>query len=145
VEVGFFLLEEGEDTIWIKLTHIPDDDKCQWPWSFGLITWVSAEGRELGTVKVFGDCEGEVFRLGVGRTPVERSGVIYFYPRNYNLSWIRRGNPWTLDVQASAGKSGTTPDLPALGTRATLGVLADLIDARVSYAISDGLATIRLN
>jgi len=146
VEVGFFLLEEGEDTIWFKLTHIPSDDQCQWPWSYGLLTWVSAEGRELGTVKVFGDCEGEVFRLGVGRPPVERSGRVLFYPRSYNLAWIRRGNPWTIDIQASAGTSsngsgnGSGGDQPG----STLGSVGDLVGAGASWAIENGYARILL-
>lgn len=137
IEVGSFQLEEDHNTIWFKVTYFPTDDSCQWPWSYGLLSWVSAEGRELGTVKVFGNCEGEIFRLGTGRSPVERTGNVRFYPRHYNLAWINNGHPWTLQFEAESGiESGTFPDLPSFGTRATLGVLSDLIGFSVSYAVT---------
>ena len=141
--VGDFSLEEGHDTIWVRVTNIPGED-CDFPWAYALFTWVSNEGRELGTVKIHGNCESEVFRLGVGRPPVERTGKLYLYPRGYNLAWVSLGHPWTLEFQTVSGSEGALPELPAFGTRATLGVLGDLINAGVSYAITGDGATIRL-
>ena len=102
VDVGVVNLAEGDDTIWIKVTSAPSGD-CPWPWSYGLLTWISDNGRELGTVKINGVCEGEVFRLGVGRAPSLRTGRLSFTPRNYNLAWIQLGHPWTLTFEAVSG------------------------------------------
>jgi len=138
IEVADVELEEDHDTLWVRIANIPSDDSCTFPYSYGLLTWVSSEGRELGTVKAFGHCESEVYKLGVGRAPLQRSGRLLFDARGYNLQWIDRGNPWTLEFQALSGRGseGALPDLPALGTRATLGVLADLIGSGVSYSIT---------
>ena len=65
--------------------------------------WKSSEGYELGSVKAYSETESEVFRLGSGLPPVVRSGVITFEPRSFNLAWIKRGNPWTLNFQAQSG------------------------------------------
>ena len=114
VDIGEFILGAEDDTIWIKVTSTPDGG-CPWPWSYGLITWITDEGRELGTVKVNGVCEGEVFRFGVGRPPLLRTGRFSFTPRSYNLAWVKLGHPWTLKFEASSGVTssggggGSTP------------------------------------
>ena len=102
VDVGVFNLLEGHDTIWAKVTSAPSGG-CPWPWSYGLFTWITEEGRELGSAKINGVCEGEVFKLGVGRTPLLRSGMLQFTPRSYNLAWIKMGHPWTLKFEVSSG------------------------------------------
>lgn len=102
VDIGEFVLGAEDDTIWIKVTSAPQSG-CPWPWSYGLVTWISDNGRELGTVKINGVCEGEVFRLGVGRTPSLRTGRLSFTPRSYNLSWVKLGHPWTLTFEAVSG------------------------------------------
>ena len=102
VEIGEFVLGAEDDTIWIKVTSAPQSG-CPWPWSYGLLTWITDNGRELGTVKVNGVCEGEVFRLGVGRAPLLRTGRFSFTPRSYNLAWVNLGNPWTLTFEAVSG------------------------------------------
>ena len=104
IEVGTAFLAEQDDTIWFRVTSSPSGG-CPWPWSYGLLTWITEEGRELGTVKVNGVCEGEVFRLGVGRAPSLRSGRISFTPRSYNLAWIELGNPWTITFEWVSGQS----------------------------------------
>ena len=135
-----------DDTLWVHVVSSTDPVQCPFPWAYALLTWVSSEGRELGTTKIHGVCDGEVFRLGVGRTPSVRTGSVHLYPRNYNLAWVNLGHPWTLafKFQTGAGSEGA----PALGTRATLGVLADLADSRVTYAVNSattpGLATVKL-
>ena len=102
VDIGEFVLGAQDDTIWIKVTSAPQSG-CPWPWSYGLLTWISDNGRELGTVKINGVCEGEVFRLGVGRTPSLRTGRLSFTPRSYNLAWVKLGHPWTLTFEAVSG------------------------------------------
>ena len=101
VVVGSFTLDENADTIWVEITQ--DQVTGPWPWSYGVLGFRSAFGYELGTVKAFSKPEGVIQRLGVGRPPLERSGVITFQPRSFNLAWIRQGNPWTLSFAAESG------------------------------------------
>ena len=142
VDIGPAELATDDDTFWIKVTSSSSGD-CPWPWSYGLLTWITDNGRELGTVKINGVCEGEVFRLGNGLSPSLRTGSFSFTPRSYNLKWIELGNPWTLTFSWVSG-SFNSGSVPVLGTRATLGVLADLANSGVSYAIKDGVARILL-
>ena len=143
--VGSFSLGEMHDTLWVRVTQL--NPPGPWPWSYGILGWQSSEGFELGSVKCYGEQLGEVYRLGVGRAPMVRNGVITFEPRSYNLQWVKHGYPWTLRFEAASGQSGAgqSPGDPAFGNRATLGVLADLSDTGVSYAITDGIAKILLS
>ena len=141
--VGPFDLGADDDTIWVRVTS--ETPPTPWPWSYGILGWRSSEGYELGSVKAYSEQVGQVFRLGVGLPPMERSGVITFEPRSYNFAWIQQGNPWTLRFEAKSGNYFNPPAFPDFGTRATLGVLSDLASAGVSYAIGSGLATVRLS
>ena len=104
INLGDLVVGDGHDTIWIRVTSKPQGG-CPWPWSYGLLTWITEQGRELGTVKTNGVCEGEVFRLHVGRAPSFRTGTFQFEPRSYNLLWVKLGNPWSLEFQWSSGIS----------------------------------------
>ena len=108
IDIGEAVLEEGDDTIWIKVTSLPSGG-CPWPWSYGLLTWITDNGRELGTVKINGVCEGEVFKLGVGLAPLLRTGRLSFTPRSYNLRWVELGHPWTLSFSWRTGNSSPSP------------------------------------
>ena len=136
VLVGSFSIAEGDDTIWFRMTQRNPPDV--WKYSFGLLTWRSAFGQELGTIKVYGDTDSEVYRLGVGLAPIGTTGQVLFTPRAYNSRWISQDSPaiWSLEFEAQSGKiaAGTPDDVPAFGTRATLGVLADTADFGVTYA-----------
>ena len=101
VIIGSFSLEPGDDTIWVRITQ--DQPPGPWPWSYGILGWRSSFGYELGTTKAFAEPSGSVQRLGVGLQPVERSGVITFEPRSFNLAWIKAGYPWTLTFEAQSG------------------------------------------
>lgn len=117
VYIGDFDMAEGDDTIWVKVTSSSDTNDCPWPFSYGLLTWVTDFGRELGTTKINGVCEGEVFRLGVGLTPQFRTGRLELTPRSYNLKWINLGHPWTLSFSCFSGKSaGTGSSIGAIAT-----------------------------
>lgn len=118
VPVGAFTLAAGDDTLWVRITQQSGDSP--WPYGFGLLTWRSVEGRELGTIKVYGHPDGETYRLGVGLSPVERTGSLYFEARSYNLRWIRSaGINWSLafEAQSGQGQAGgggrTTVSFPA--------------------------------
>ena len=134
VQVGAFNLNDGDDTIWVKVTSSPTGD-CPWPWSYGLFTWVTTEGRELGTVKVNGVCEGEVFRLGVGLPPSIRTGMLQFEPRSYNNAWIKLGHPWILRFEVASGTGGGGGGGQAIGA-----VVNSFVDTA-----NNGLSLVRVN
>ena len=141
--VGDFEIGEDHDTIWVRVTSLTAP--TPWPWSYGILGWKTAQGYELGSVKAYSEQVGQVFRLGVGLPPMERTGQLTFEPRSYNFAWIKQGNPWTLEFEAQSGNYSNPPAFPDFGTRATLGVLGDLAGAGVSYAIKNGMATILLS
>ena len=100
VIIGSFSMQEGADTIWVRITQ--DQPQGPWPWSYGILGFKTQFGYELGTTKAFAEPDGAVQRLGVGLPPLERSGVITFEPRSFNLAWIKKGNPWTLTFEAQS-------------------------------------------
>lgn len=140
VLVGPFSLQEGDDTLWVNITQISPQQ--EWNYSYALVWWESSDGRQLGTQKVYGTQLGEIFRFGVGLSPVERNGNIYFAPRSYNRRWISIDNPplWTLNFEAESGVTGGGVNPPAFGISATLGTLANLANVRIPYEIIDGIA-----
>ena len=136
--VGSFSLEPDDDTIWVRLTELR-------PWSYGILSWKTANGYELGSVKAYGQTESEVFRLGVGLSPSNRDGVITFTPRAFNLGWIKNGFPWPLRFEAQSG-SVASGGAPAFGDRATLMVPAvPEGNAKPDYTIEDGFAWLIFN
>ena len=139
---SFSLADSDHDTVWVRVTSLTPP--TPWPWSYGILGWKTTAGYELGSVKAYSEQLGEVFRLGVGLPPSVRDAQLTFEPRSYNLAWVKRGNPWTLVFDAQSGTSANPPAFPDFGTRATLGVLADIADIGVSYAISGGFATVKL-
>lgn len=143
VLVGSFSLEDGDDTLFLRVTQTSPD--TPWNYSFGLVTFRTSVGQELGSTKVFGSVYGESYRLGIGLPPLERSGGIYFTPRSYNRQWISAASPptWGLELEAQSGSSAGGGG-PVFGTRATAISLADLANYVVSYSINNGLASILL-
>ena len=135
VVLGTFSMEPEDDCIWFRITQ---DNPDPWPWSYGIIGWRTSFGYELGSTKCYSNIYGEVTKLSSGLSPLERTGVLTFEPRSFNLAWIKKGTPWTLTFEAQSGSlvSGT----PALGVRATLGSLVDLDNARLAYKIINGIA-----
>jgi len=105
VAIGDVTLQPGADTLWVKVRQL--GGASPWPHGFGLLSWQSASGRELGTTKVWGHTEGEVVRLGVGLQPVATTGVLCFEPRSYNLSWVKAsGAVWQLQFESQSGLTG---------------------------------------
>lgn len=135
VIIGSVSLEEGDDTIWVRITQ--NQATGPWPWSYGILGWRSAFGYELGTTKAFAEPQGAVQRLGVGLQPVERTGVLTFEPRSFNLSWIKRGNPWSLTFEAQTGISSQVESGVGVAFPATTG---DWI-----YDAATGLLQLSLN
>lgn len=103
--IGDLTMPADADTIWVRAQQLGGESP--WPYGYGLLTWKTAAGRELGTVKCFGHSEGEVLRLGVGLKPGEKVGQLVFQPRAYNLSWIKAsGANWMLAFDQQTGVSG---------------------------------------
>jgi hypothetical protein len=146
ISVGDFSIGEGENTIWVKMTSAKTGGDCAWPWSYGLLTWITEDGRELGTVKVNGVCDGEVFKLGNGLTPSFRSGRVEFTPRSYNLQWIKLGHPWQLKFQF---KSGTEGGQSLVGGSTlfvpTLPEAPEAPNTQPDFSIEDGFAFLLFN
>ena len=143
VLVGSFSMEPDEDTIWFRITQTSPSDV--WKYSYGLLTWRTSFGQELGTEKVYGDTKSEVFRLGVGLPPLERTGNVYFTPRAWNRNWISIDDPprWGLSFEAQSGFASS--GAPVFGTRATLVTLADTLGRAADFVISNGSALVSVN
>ena len=107
VNVGSFSLEEGDDTLWVEIQRTGPDGP--WPWSYGVLTWQTSFGNELGSIKAYTAATGEIYRLGVGRAPRSRTGSIIYEPRSFNLAWVKKGNPLTLAFSAASGSTAAVP------------------------------------
>ena len=89
VDIGSFSIGENDDTIWVDVQRTSPNEG--WPWSFGILGWRNEFGYELGKIKAYTEPLGELHRLGVGRTPRSRTGVLTYEPRSFNLAWIKKG------------------------------------------------------
>lgn len=69
-------------------------------WGNGLVTYVSSQGRELGTVQVWPKEERESYYIGQNLTVLDNTGVLVFEPRLWNVRWIRAGFPLVLEFLA---------------------------------------------
>ena len=138
VLVGQFSMQPDEDTIWFRVTQTSPADV--WKYSYGLLTWRTSFGQELGTKKVYGDTDSEVFKLGVGLPPLERTGGVYFSPRAYNRRWIAIDNPpiWSLSFEAQSGASAGVGPAPEFSS--TLVTLAKNTGEALDFVIADGFA-----
>ena len=101
--VGPFSMGENHDTLWVRITQM--NGQQPQVFSYGILSWRTTNGYELGSIKAYGETESEVFRLGIGRPPYERAGQLTFEPRGFNLGWIQNGYPWTLKFEASSGQT----------------------------------------
>ena len=107
VVVGSFSLKENDDALWVEVQRTGPGGP--WPWSYGVLSWQSSFGRELGSIKAYTAEAGEVFRLGVGRKPRSRVGSIIYEPRSFNLAWVKEGYPLTLAFSAASGVAAGVP------------------------------------
>ena len=137
VVVGSFSMAVDDDTLWARVTQ--KSPAGPWPWSYGILSWRTSFGNELGSIKCFGDVNGEVFKLGVGLAPLERTGQLIFEPRSYNLAWTRNGYPWTLEFEAQSGNT-TSGGGGDSGGGAFGGILSDTAGALLTYAFREGFA-----
>ena len=137
VLVGLFPLEEDHDTLWIRVQQL--SPSTYWNFAYGILTWRSSFGKELGSVKCWGDTHGN------GAAPSDRNGSVYFSPRAYNRRWISVEDPpeWSLNFEAKSGI--LAPVGSGVGIGSSAGVFTDLADARVTWRIgNDGVARLNL-
>ena len=99
--VGSFSMSEGDDTLWTRITLL--SPATPWPWSYGILGFRTSNGYELGSTKAYPEVDSEVFKLGIGRPPYERTGLLTFEPRSFNLAWIRNGYPMSLKFECASG------------------------------------------
>ena len=104
VLVGAITLPVDTDSLFVRMRQT--GGSSPWLFSYGLLSWRTANGRDLGTVKAYPHIEGELYRLGVGLSPVERTGGLYFTPRSYNLNWIKAGERLQLSFEWEAAAIG---------------------------------------
>lgn len=131
--VGSFSMSADHDTLWVRITQL--NNQPNGPWSYGILSWKTANGYELGSIKAYGDTESEVFRLGIGRPPYERAGVLTFEPRGFNLGWIKNGYPWSLKFEAASGVTSGGSSGQRAGS-----VINSFVDTG-----SSGLSLVRVN
>lgn len=141
-DLGPITLPEGHDTLWLDVTQLSPTEN--WQYSYGLVSFLTSEGAELGTSKVYGNQDGEKFTLGIGLPPLDRTGLVRFTPRHYNLKWVStEGAPnWVLAFKWRSGVSCSGGG--GFGSVATLGVFGNFADTRVSWAIEEPGAKVRL-
>ena len=136
IAVGSFSLEEGHDTLWVEVQRTSPDQG--WPWSYGILSWRSVFGNELGSLKAYAAKAGEVYRLGVSKAPRATTGTLYYEPRSFNLAWIKKGYALTLSF---AAESGVATAIPAQG----VGSMAFPVDGGAwRYAADSGLLQLQL-
>ena len=109
IAVGSFSLQPGDDTIWIEVQRTSPDQG--WPWSYGILSWRTVFGNELGSVKAYAAKAGEVYKLGVSKAPRATTGTIYYEPRSFNLAWIKKGYSLSLAFSAESGAAVVAPAL----------------------------------
>jgi hypothetical protein len=134
--VGSFSIGENDDTIWLEIQKIGTPGP--WPWSYGVVTWQTTFGNELGSIKAYTASAGEVFRLGVGRQPRSRTGSIIYRPRSFNLAWVKEGNPLTLSFAACSGTNAVSP------VEAGGGIAFPVVDGTWRYQQNTGLLRLKL-
>lgn len=60
-------------------------------WGFGLLSYQSSNGLELGTIQVYPRTVSTSYLLGAGMTVEDTSGQLIFEPRTWNLKWLQAG------------------------------------------------------
>lgn len=99
VTIGSLTIGSNDAAIYLRV--VQNGGQSPWPYGYGLCSWITAAGREMGTIKVWGHTEGEVYRLSCGLKPQNTTGSLVFEPRSLNLRWVlASGVDWSLTFQA---------------------------------------------
>lgn len=72
------------------------------PFQFGycLLSYRSAFGLELGTIRVWPRAETASYHLGENLQAMDLSGALVLEPRSWNLRWVDAGFPLSVQVLA---------------------------------------------
>ena len=84
-------------------------------WGYGLLSFRSDQGLELGTIKVWPREEFSHYKLGAVLGVVKNNGVLVFEPRSFNLRWILAGFSLSLQVLADIASDLPTDRYTAEG------------------------------
>jgi hypothetical protein len=60
---------------------------------YGLLSYESDHGRELGTIRVWPRTQFTSYAMGDGLNAADRSGRLVFEPRTWSLRWVKAGFP----------------------------------------------------
>jgi hypothetical protein len=69
-------------------------------WGYGLLSYRSQNGLELGTIRVWPRLEFSNYLLGAGLKVDDNIGQLIFEPRSWNLRWVLAGFALTVEVLA---------------------------------------------
>jgi len=117
--IGSVTVRPESDEVVVGTIEVPPQDGIEvmvrqtspvqgFRFAYGILSYRSLNGKELGSVKVWAGPDWEAVRLGDGLSALYRSGVLLFRPRSANLRWVKAGFPWSLEFMADIGF-----DLPA--------------------------------
>ena len=117
--IGSVTVRPESDEVVVGAIEVPPQDGIEvmvrqtspvqgFRFAYGILSYRSLNGKELGSVKVWAGPDWEAVRLGDGLSALYRSGVLLFRPRSTNLRWVKAGFPWSLEFMAAIGV-----DLPA--------------------------------
>lgn len=74
---------------------------------YGLLSYRSSNGKELGTIRVWPRNEASDYLLGKGMTCQDTTGSLVFEPRTWSLRWVKAG--FSLIVEVSADLPSDLP------------------------------------
>lgn len=72
-------------------------------WGFGLLSYQSSAGLELGTIQVYPRTIPTSYLMGAGMTVEDTTGQLIFEPRTWNLRWVQSGYTFAVKVLAFIG------------------------------------------
>jgi hypothetical protein len=110
------------------------------PFQFGycLLSYRSAFGRELGTIRVWPKAESTVYLLGSGLPVLDTVGALVLEPRSWNLRWVEAGFPLTVQLLADVDTGLPADRFSPDGFATADGAAVALILAGSSGAYPDG-------
>lgn len=117
--IGSVTVRPESDEVVVGAIEVPPQDGIEvmvrqtspaqgFRFAYGILSYRSLNGKELGSVKVWAGPDWEAYKLGAGLSALYRSGALLFRPRSVNLRWVKAGFPWSLEFMADVGF-----DLPA--------------------------------
>lgn len=109
--IGIVTISPTSDAVVVGPIEVPAYDGFEvrvrllsgpYPFQFGygLLSYRSSLGKELGTIKVWPKNEPEDYVLGKGQICTDTTGVLVFEPRTWSLRWVKAGFSLVVEVLA---------------------------------------------